>query len=68
MLRDRNGDVLLVYARKLGKGSNNLVEAMELLWGLQLIREMKIEVLTIEGDPKLIIDLVKGVASLGWNI
>ena len=28
MLRDRNGDVLLVYAGKVGNGSNNVAEAM----------------------------------------
>ena len=40
VLQDKNGDVMLVYTGKVGIGSNNLVEAMELLWGLQLTREM----------------------------
>ena len=68
MLRDRNGDVLLVYAGHVGNGSNNMVEATTLLWGLQLSRERNILELTIEGDSKLVIDLVKGEAKSGWKI
>ena len=59
VLRDKNGDVLLVYAGKVGNGSNNVAEAMALLWGLQLSKERQILELTIEGDSKLVIDLVK---------
>ena len=68
VLRDRNGDVMLVYVSKVGNGSNNVAEAMALLWGLQLFRERQIKELTIEGDSKLVIDLVKGEARPGWNI
>ena len=57
--------MLLVYARKVGNGSNNEAEAMALLWGLQLSRERQIMELTIEGDSKLVIDLVKGEARPG---
>lgn len=68
VLRDMNGDVLLVYASQVGIGSNNVAEAMALLWGLQLSRERNILELTIEGDSKLVIDWVKGEAKLGWKI
>ena len=68
VLRDRNGDMLLVYAGKVGNGSNNVAEAMALLWGLQLSKERHILELTIEGDSKLVIDLVKGEARPGWKI
>ena len=60
MLRDRNGDVLWVYADHVGNGSNNVAEAMALLWDLQLSKERHILELTIEGDSKLVIDMVKG--------
>ena len=62
MLRNGNGDALLVYSRNVGGGSNNLAEVMALLWGLQLISEMQIKEITIENDSKLIIDLAKGVS------
>ena len=60
--------MLLVYAGKVGNGSNNEAEAMALLWGLQLSRERQIMELTIEGDSKLVIDLVKWEARSGWKI
>ena len=62
MLRNGNGEALLVYSRRIGGGSNNMAEAMALLWGLQLINDMKIKEITIEGDSKLIIDMVKGIS------
>ena len=36
VLRNGNGDALLVYSGKVGGGSNNLAEAMALLWGLSV--------------------------------
>ena len=68
VLRDGNGDALLVYAGKVGSGSNYLTEEMALFWGLQLISEMRLKKITIEGDSKLIINLVNGVSQSGWNI
>ena len=68
VLRDRNGDALLVYSGYVGKGSNNVAKAMALLWGLQLSRERNILDITIEGDSKLVIDMVKAEAKAGWNI
>ena len=57
-----------VYVGQVGNGSNNVAEAMVLLWGLQLSKERQIIELTIEGDSKLVIDLVKGEARSGWKI
>ena len=68
VLRDRKGDVLLVYVGHVGNGSNNVAEATMLLWGLQLARERNILELTTEGDSKLVIDLVKGEEKSGWKI
>ena len=62
VLRNGNGDVLIVYYGSAGGGSNNLAEVMALLWGLQLNSEMQIKEVTVEGDSKLVIDLVKGVS------
>ena len=60
VLRDGNGRVLLLYARKIGQGTNNMAERMALLWGLQAIKEMQIKEITIEGDSKIIIDMMRG--------
>lgn len=58
LLRDKKGDVLVAYSRILGQGTNNVVEATTLLWGLKIVVEMKVRRLSIEGDTKLIIDSV----------
>ena len=68
VLQDKNGDVLLVYVGKVGNGSNNVAEAMALLWGLQLSKERQTMEITIEGDSKLVIYLVNGEARSGWKI
>ena len=68
VLRDANGEALLVYLGRVGEGSNNKAEVMALLWGLQLITDMQIKEITIEGDSKLIIDMAKGVSQPGWSI
>ena len=68
VLRNGNGEALLVYSGRVGKGSNNKAEVMALLWGLQLIIDMQIKEINIDGDSKLIIDMAKGVSQPGWNI
>ena len=60
--------MLLVNLGRVGEGSNNKIEAMALLWGLQLITKLQVKEITIEGDSKLIIDMAKGVSQLGLGI
>ena len=68
VLCDANGEALLVYVRRVGEGSNNKAEATTLLWGLQLITNLQMKEITIEGDWKLIIDMANGASQLGWKI
>ena len=68
VLRDDDGEVLLLYSGNIGRGKNNMFEAIALLWGLQVIKDMQIKDITIEGDSKIIIDMVKGVSQLSWTI
>ena len=58
VLRDKKGDVLVAYLGSLGQGTNNVVEATALLWGLKILVVMKVIRLSTEGGSKLIIDLV----------
>ena len=60
--------MLLLYSRNIGRRSNNIAEAITLLWGLQVIKDMKIKEIIIEGDSKIIIDMVKGVIQPSWTI
>ena len=41
---------------------------MALLWGLQVIKDMQIKEIIIEGDSKIIIDTVKGIIQPSWAI
>ena len=68
VLRDEKGNVLVAYLGKLGMGTNNEAEAMALLWGLKIVVEMRIKKLSIEGDSKLTIDVVKGRTQPGWAL
>lgn len=52
------GDVLVAYLVSLGQGTNNMVESIALLWGLKIVVEMKVRILSIKGNSKLIIDSV----------
>jgi len=68
MFRDNEGRMLLAYVGNLGKVSNNVVEAMALLWGLKLVINVGWENVEIEGDLKMIIEIVKGNMKEGWVI
>lgn len=56
------------YASNLGKASNNITEAMSLLWDLKLTIRVGWVNVMIEGDSKVIIDMVKGNMKVGWEI
>ena len=68
VLRDANGEALIVYVGRVGEGSNNKAKVTALLWGLQLITKLQIREITIEGDSKLIIDMENGASQPGWGI
>ena len=68
MVRDSNGRMLLAYVGNLGKVSNNVVQPMALLWGLELVIGVGWENVIIEGDSKVIIHMVKGNTKAGWAI
>ena len=50
VLQNEKGEELVAYLENFGKGNNNEVEAMALLWGLKIAMEMWIKKLNIEGD------------------
>jgi len=68
MVRDSEGIMLLDYVSNLGRVSNNVVEAMELFWGLKLIINVGWESVKIDGDPNIIIETVKDNIKEGWAI
>lgn len=58
VLRDKKGYMLVAYSGSLDQGTNNVVEATSILWGLKIMMEMKVRRLSIEGESKLIIDSI----------
>ena len=60
IVRDSKGRMLLTYSGQLGKASNNIVEVMALYWGLKLVISVGRINVEIEGDSKIIIEIVKG--------
>ena len=55
-IRDHNGWVLGMLAQKLLVGTNNKVEAMALLLGLELALQLNIVNIHIEGDSSMVIN------------
>ena len=55
-VRDHNGRVLGMLAQKLLVGTNNKVEAMALLLGLELALQLNIVNIHIEGDSSMVIN------------
>jgi ribonuclease HI len=55
VFRDHKGDVILVYASKLGLSTNNSVELAGLLRGMVIAQTYRFSTLEVEGDSQLII-------------
>jgi len=68
VIRDEHGDLVAAYAGGLGKHSNNIVEAMALLWGLKVVISLGISHLHIQGDSKIILDAITGLSTCGWKL
>lgn len=68
MVRDSSGRMLLAYVGNLGKALNNVVEAMALLWGLKLVIGVGWENLMIEGDLRIVVEIVKWNMKDSWAI
>ncbi len=68
IVRDCKGRILLAYAGPLGKVSNNVVELMALYWDLKFVLSVGWQDVQVEGDSKVIIEIVKGNMQEGWTI
>ncbi|GLJ42723.1 hypothetical protein SUGI_0885810 [Cryptomeria japonica] len=68
VIRSHLGALVASYASNLNGYSSNRAKAMALAWGIRLALTMGIKIMDIEGDSKLIIDVVKGQNKLNWTI
>lgn len=60
VIRNHKGALIVSYTVNLNGHSSNQVEVMALAWGICFAVSMGIKAIDIEGDSKLIIDVVKG--------
>lgn len=67
MVRDSASKILLAFVGNLGKASNNVADAMALLWGLKLVISVGRKNVEIEGDLKVILDTMKCLTKVGWD-
>ncbi|XP_057825646.2 uncharacterized protein LOC131037501 [Cryptomeria japonica] len=68
VIRTHNGALVAAYDGNLNGHTSNQAEAMALAWGIEFSLSMGIRCMYIEGDSKLIIDVVKGQNRLNWTI
>ena len=66
-IRDNNGQVLAMLAHKLSIGTNNKVEAIVLLLGLELASRLSITNIHIEGDSSVVINSCVKKISQNWK-
>lgn len=67
-IRTHNRALVVAYMGNLNGHTRNKIEAMALSWGVHFTLSMGIMTMNIEGDSKLIIDVVKGKNRLNWLI
>lgn len=58
IVRDGEGKFILDYASNFGTKASNMAEALSLLWDIKFIALMGNFRIQVEGDSKLIIDIV----------
>lgn len=58
IVRDWNGEVLFLGAKKLESGTNNLAEVTMMLMAVRFCRQMGVKKLHLEGDLQVIIQAI----------
>lgn len=66
--RNAQGRCIVAFASPFGTQNNHVAEAMAMLKSLQLAQEFKFKKVWLEGDSLNIIQVLKGISSVSWNI
>ena len=67
MIRDCRGNIILGYYKKLGIKSNNYAEKMAMCYGIVILQTYEVENIVMEGDSKLIRDILQKKTKCPWN-
>jgi ribonuclease HI len=59
VIRDSGGNIIQMYARIMGKSTNNTVEFGALELGLKILSRKRMKNTIVEGDSTLVINTVK---------
>lgn len=61
IIRNHKGDILHIYCKALGEGTNNEMEFAALEQGLRILRDMQNYTAVVEGDSALVISVAKRI-------
>ncbi|XP_057834540.2 uncharacterized protein LOC131045046 [Cryptomeria japonica] len=68
VIRLRTRDLIVAFTWNLNGCSSNQAKGMTLRWGLKLALTIGLSRVIIEGDSKLIINVVTGRSMINWSI
>jgi len=59
LIRDSKGNIIQMYARSVGKSTNNAMEFRALETGLEILSQEGMKNVIVEGDSTLVINTVR---------
>ncbi|XP_057843413.1 uncharacterized protein LOC131052802 [Cryptomeria japonica] len=68
VIRDHQDGLISTFVGSLRNHTVNQVERMALLWGMKLAIAIGIRQIEIEGDSKIIVEVVSGRTATGWKV
>ena len=68
ILRDNKGHILLKSAKKLPRGTNNIVECQATLLAVRLARREGIKKIHLEGDSLLVVQAIAKIHITAWHL
>ncbi|XP_060197735.1 uncharacterized protein LOC132626759 isoform X2 [Lycium barbarum] len=68
IVRDSNGNLIMAFAKSLGKGSSNLAEAKAALYGMKWCISNGFRNIILESDSLIIINMLEGKINIAWEL
>ncbi|XP_060203034.1 uncharacterized protein LOC132631475 [Lycium barbarum] len=68
IVRDSNGNLIMAFAKSLGKGSSNLAEAKVALYGMKWCISNGFRNIILESDSLIIINMLEGKINIAWEL
>lgn len=68
LISNHNGDCIARYGKNIGVCSNNNTKAMDAWGGIKLLKILRFQIFILEGDSKVIADILKGESVVPWEL